>query len=181
MVVYSGLWSNALRDDDDFASSAGGGRGERRRQLNAGGAVSRSARALLQGGGGASSLLSSCEMGYGSLGNTAGPERIPLLPKRQKAHSFHGEGSFRRETTGGGDSIHTATTSGGSSRGNGSDGTDDSMPSLTAAFRSFENRPILINCLYYLAIYYLVAIVAYSYVFERWTVIDSLYFATNTL
>jgi hypothetical protein len=176
MVVYSGLWSNALRDDEDFASSAER-RGERRQRYA--GAASRSARALLQGQGVASSLLSSCENGYGSLGNTAGPERIPPLPKRQKAHSFHGEGSFRRETTGE-DSIHTATTS-GSSRGNGSDGTDDSMPSLTAAFRSFENRPILINCLYYLAIYYLVAIIAYSYVFERWTVIDSLYFATNTL
>jgi hypothetical protein len=175
MGVYSGLWSNALRDDADFSSSAGR-RGERRQRYA--GAASVSARALLQGGG--ASLLSSCENGYGSLGHTAGPERIPLLPKRHKAHSFHGEGSFRRETTGE-DSIHTATTSGGSSRGNGSDGTDDSMPSLTAAFRSFENRPILINCLYYLAIYYLVAVIAYSYVFERWPVIDSLYFATNTL
>lgn len=55
------------------------------------------------------------------------------------------------------------------------------LPSLTAAFQRIENRPILLNCLYYLAIYFAVAVVAYSFVFERWSIIDSLYFATNTL
>jgi cation transport ATPase len=58
---------------------------------------------------------------------------------------------------------------------------DLELPSLSGAFQALENRPILIHCAYYLAIYFAVAIVAYSYVFERWTIIDSMYFAVATL
>ena len=59
--------------------------------------------------------------------------------------------------------------------------TQQDFPSLTAAFQSIENRPILINCFIYLAIYMIMAVVAYSFVLEKWSIIDSLYFAVATL
>ena len=55
------------------------------------------------------------------------------------------------------------------------------LPSLTAAFQSIENRPIFINCMWYLVTYFGIAIAAYSFIFEQWTIIDSLYFAVSTL
>ena len=55
------------------------------------------------------------------------------------------------------------------------------LPSLTAAFRSIENRTIVFNCVFYLIIYMTIAVVAYSFVLEQWTIIDSLYFAVATL
>ncbi len=67
----------------------------------------------------------------------------------------------------------------------GSTGTSSSaeqeLPSLTAAFRSLENRSIIIHCLWYLIIYFTIAVIAYSFVLEKWTIIDSLYFAVATL
>lgn len=62
-----------------------------------------------------------------------------------------------------------------------SSSSEQELPSLTAAFRSLENRSIVINCLWYLAIYFTVAVIAYSFVLEQWTIIDSLYFAVATL
>jgi len=55
------------------------------------------------------------------------------------------------------------------------------IPSLTAAFRSLENRTIVSNCIRYLVIYMTIAVIAYSFVLERWTIIDSLYFAVSIL
>ena len=60
------------------------------------------------------------------------------------------------------------------------DDDDEGPPSLTEAFQSIENRPILRLCAWYLTLYLVVAVVAFSYVFERWTVIDSLFFAVST-
>lgn len=57
---------------------------------------------------------------------------------------------------------------------------DEGPPSLTAAFSSMENRPILKLCAMYMAIYLGVAVIAFSFVFEKWTIIDSLYFAVST-
>jgi hypothetical protein len=59
--------------------------------------------------------------------------------------------------------------------------TQQELPSLTGAFRSLENRSIVLNCIVYLVIYMTIAVVAYSFVLERWTIIDSLYFAVSTL
>ena len=60
------------------------------------------------------------------------------------------------------------------------DDDDEGPPSLTAAFRSVENRPILRLCAMYLAIYLGVAVLAFSFIFEKWSIIDSLYFAVST-
>lgn len=57
---------------------------------------------------------------------------------------------------------------------------DEGPPSLTEAFQSIENRPILKLCAGYLTIYLGVAVLAFSYIFESWTIIDSLYFAVST-
>ncbi|CAJ1951882.1 unnamed protein product [Cylindrotheca closterium] len=76
----------------------------------------------------------------------------------------------------------------GDSEDNSNDGEEEAtsnsqeadLPSLTAAFQNLENRPIIINCLIYLALYMTIAVVAYSFVLEQWTIIDSLYFAVAT-
>eukprot|EP00977_Amphora_coffeiformis_P026663 scaffold28921_cov191-Amphora_coffeaeformis.AAC.4 len=60
------------------------------------------------------------------------------------------------------------------------DDDDEGPPSLTEAFQSIENRPILKLCAWYLTIYLGVAVVAFSYIFEQWTIVDSLYFAVST-
>jgi hypothetical protein len=69
--------------------------------------------------------------------------------------------------------------------GGGSTGTSSSqeqaLPSLTAAFQNLENRSIIINCLWYLLIYMTIAVIMYSFVLEKWSIIDSLYFAVATL
>ena len=57
---------------------------------------------------------------------------------------------------------------------------DEGVPSLTAAFQSVENRSILRLCAMYLAIYFATAVLAFSFIFEQWTIIDSLYFAVAT-
>jgi hypothetical protein len=167
MVVYSGLWSNALRNDEDDSS------GKQQYPRDGGRRPPPHQQHLDEEEG--------CRYNYGSLANNnAAPRTFPAgsIPLPKRAHSFQGgEYQPQRDTLGGDRDI--SNSSGSSDRGGGF--ADDSTPSLTAAFRSFENRPILVNCLYYLAIYYLVAILAYSYIFEQWSVIDSLYFATNTL
>jgi hypothetical protein len=68
-----------------------------------------------------------------------------------------------------------------SSSGGGDASTQQEIPSLTGAFRSLENRSIVLNCFLYLIIYMTIAVVAYSFVLEKWTIIDSLYFAVATL
>ena len=79
--------------------------------------------------------------------------------------------------------ISTTDTTSVTSRGSSSNGnsSEQSLPSLTAAFVSIENRSIIINCMFYLLIYMTIAVIAYSFVFEKWTIIDSLYFAVATL
>ena len=79
--------------------------------------------------------------------------------------------------------ISTTDTTSVTSRGSSSNGnsSEQSLPSLTAAFVSIENRSIIVNCMFYLLIYMTIAVIAYSFVFEKWTIIDSLYFAVATL
>lgn len=68
---------------------------------------------------------------------------------------------------------------------NGNNDSDDddgsNFPSLTNAFNPDEVEWDVVRlCVIYLTIYALVAVVAYCYVFEHWTVIDALYFAVCT-
>jgi hypothetical protein len=119
---------------------------------------------------------------YGSFDRPAEP--APQEPQgsakenpTRKAYSLH-EGNYLRRHQ---DTTVGDTTNIGSPSSPSPGETTEDVPSLTAAFRSVENRPILLNCLLYLTIYYFVAVIAYSYGFERWSIIDSLYFATNTL
>lgn len=58
---------------------------------------------------------------------------------------------------------------------------EQELPSLTGAFQSLENRKIILHCFLFLLIYLTIAVVAYSFVLEKWTIIDSLYFAVSTL
>ena len=94
----------------------------------------------------------------------------PMLPRPQRRR-------MSRSTSGsdddGSSSITTTTTTTTQSQ--------QELPSLTAAFRSIENRSIVFNCVIYLILYMTMAVVAYSFVLERWTIIDSLYFAVATL
>jgi len=91
------------------------------------------------------------------------------------SHSFR----FHRSSSMSQNNPYDVASAGGST---GTSATSEqALPSLTAAFQSLENRSIIINCLWYLAIYMSLAVVAYSFVFERWTIIDSLYFAVSTL
>eukprot|EP00977_Amphora_coffeiformis_P024839 scaffold17318_cov169-Amphora_coffeaeformis.AAC.6 len=60
------------------------------------------------------------------------------------------------------------------------DGEDD-FPSLTTVFNPDDiDWAVLRMCLIYLTTYTTVAIIAYCFVFEHWTVIDALYFAVST-
>jgi hypothetical protein len=88
------------------------------------------------------------------------------------------------DATNGADSFSVYTGGGGSSSTGTSSslsGEEQALPSLTAAFQNLENRPIIINCLWYLVIYFTIAVMAYSFVLEQWTIVDSLYFAVATL
>ena len=99
----------------------------------------------------------------------------------------NGDGGDENDDENGDDNTHDRHGQEGSSFGGGGESTgttssqEQALPSLTAAFQSIENRPIIINCLLYLAIYMTIAVLAYSFVLERWTVIDSLYVAVATL
>lgn len=58
---------------------------------------------------------------------------------------------------------------------------ESDFPSLTRAFNPGEiDWDVLRMCITYLSAYLLVAVVAYCFVFEKWTVIDALYFAVAT-
>jgi hypothetical protein len=51
--------------------------------------------------------------------------------------------------------------------------------SLTAAYVTYDHsRRAIRTCLFNLAIYIALAVVAYSFVFEKWPIADSIYFAT---
>jgi len=54
-------------------------------------------------------------------------------------------------------------------------------PTLTQDFTDFmHSKSMYIMCALNLAMYFLVAVVAYSFVFEQWPVVDSIYFACVT-
>lgn len=89
----------------------------------------------------------------------------------------NGGGNFKNNTD---DSSVAETMTTNTSTGDNST-TDKELPSLTAAFQNAETRPILLNCIWYLVIYFAIAIVAFSFVFEQWSIIDSMYFAVATL
>jgi potassium channel subfamily K len=58
---------------------------------------------------------------------------------------------------------------------------EQDVPSLTSEFvASGADMEVLKLCLFYTSIYMGISIIAFSFVFEKWTVIDSLYFAVST-
>ena len=57
---------------------------------------------------------------------------------------------------------------------------NEDLPSLTSNFEAETDWEVLRLCAWYTLTYLLMAIVAFSFVFEKWTVIDSLYFAVAT-
>lgn len=54
-----------------------------------------------------------------------------------------------------------------------------SEPSLTRDYEQGVWSPLQ-SCLFYVFIYFASAVIAYSYVFEKWPIVDSLYFAVAT-
>jgi hypothetical protein len=75
--------------------------------------------------------------------------------------------------------VHNAETAEGVRPMSDDDG--ESTPSLTSGFNgAFVDGEVLLLCTMYTAIYIVIAVIAYSYVFERWTIIDSIYFAVST-
>lgn len=54
-----------------------------------------------------------------------------------------------------------------------------SEPSLTQDYEQGVWSPLQ-SCLFYVFIYFASAVIAYSYVFEKWPIVDSLYFAVAT-
>jgi potassium channel subfamily K len=59
--------------------------------------------------------------------------------------------------------------------------TEQEIPSLTSEFVASEaDMEVLKLCLFYTVIYMGISVIAFSFVFERWTIIDSLYFAVST-
>jgi potassium channel subfamily K len=58
---------------------------------------------------------------------------------------------------------------------------EQEIPSLTSEFVASEaDMEVLKLCLFYTSIYMGVSVIAFSFVFEKWTIIDSLYFAVST-
>jgi potassium channel subfamily K len=58
---------------------------------------------------------------------------------------------------------------------------EQEIPSLTSEFVASEaDMEVLQLCLFYTVIYMGISVIAFSFVFERWTIIDSLYFAVST-
>jgi potassium channel subfamily K len=58
---------------------------------------------------------------------------------------------------------------------------EQEVPSLTSEFvASGADMEVLKLCLFYTSIYMGVSVIAFSFVFEKWTIIDSLYFAVST-
>lgn len=62
------------------------------------------------------------------------------------------------------------------------DDCDDEEPSLTVHLDlDGDNADVLKLCGLYTLSYVFIAVIAYSYVFEHWTIIDSVYFAVSLL
>lgn len=57
---------------------------------------------------------------------------------------------------------------------------EEDRPSLTSNFEVDSDLAILRLCGVYAVVYVLMAVVAFSFLFEQWTVIDSMYFAVAT-
>jgi potassium channel subfamily K len=58
---------------------------------------------------------------------------------------------------------------------------EQDIPSLTSEFAPSEaDMNVLKLCLIYTSIYMGISVIAFSFVFEKWTIIDSLYFAVST-
>eukprot|EP00978_Attheya_sp_CCMP212_P015584 scaffold40119_cov38-Attheya_sp.AAC.1 len=58
---------------------------------------------------------------------------------------------------------------------------EQEVPSLTSEFSPSEaDMEVLKLCLFCTSIYMGVSVVAFSFVFEKWTIIDSVYFAVST-
>lgn len=60
------------------------------------------------------------------------------------------------------------------------DDEEQDRPSLTSHFEADTDLAVLKLCAIYTILYVLMAIVAFSFVFERWSIIDSTYFAVAT-
>jgi potassium channel subfamily K len=73
-------------------------------------------------------------------------------------------------------SQHACTSTNGSLSAD-----EQEVPSLTSEFAPSEaDMEVLKLCLFYTSIYMGVSVIAFSFVFEKWTIIDSLYFAVST-
>jgi hypothetical protein len=57
---------------------------------------------------------------------------------------------------------------------------DPESPSLTLGDFSDTTLDVFYLCTVYLSTYILIAILAFSFVFEKWSIIDSVYFAVST-
>jgi potassium channel subfamily K len=58
---------------------------------------------------------------------------------------------------------------------------EQEIPSLTSEFVASEaDMEVLQLCVFYTVIYMGIAVIAFSFVFEKWTIIDSMYFAVST-
>lgn len=57
---------------------------------------------------------------------------------------------------------------------------EEDRPSLTSNFEVDSDLAVLRLCGLYAVLYVLMAVVAFSFVFEHWTIIDSMYFAVAT-
>jgi hypothetical protein len=57
---------------------------------------------------------------------------------------------------------------------------EEDRPSLTSNFEVDSDLAVLRLCGVYAALYVLMAVIAFSFVFEHWTIIDSMYFAVAT-
>lgn len=58
-------------------------------------------------------------------------------------------------------------------------GNNGDPPSLSGGFEGFERSSTAIKlCIFHVICYYLAAVLCFSFLFEKWTVINSIYFAT---
>jgi hypothetical protein len=64
--------------------------------------------------------------------------------------------------------------------GGGGGDEEEDRPSLTSNFEVDSDLAVLRLCGVYAALYVLMAVVAFSFVFEHWSIIDSMYFAVAT-
>jgi hypothetical protein len=57
---------------------------------------------------------------------------------------------------------------------------DSEAPSLTLGDFSDTTQDVFYLCAVYLSTYIVIAVLAFSFVFEKWSIIDSVYFAVST-